>query len=71
MTRDNNDRKDPILPETSILGPQPVFAGQSQSLVTSDQPSTSESMAGTDTREEMLSSDSIWDIPDTPQFRKP
>lgn len=65
MMRDSNDQKDSVLPETPSPGPQPVLPAQSQSSVTSG------SAAETDMKEESLSSGSIWDVPDTPQFRMP
>lgn len=67
MIRDSNDLKDSTLPGTPCLGPQPVYSAQSQSSVAS----ASGSAAETDPTEESLSSGSIWDVPDTPQFRKP
>lgn len=71
IVRNSNDQKDSTLPETPSLSPQPVPSAQSQSSVTSDQLLASGSAAETDTTEESLSSVSIWDVPDTPQFRKP
>ena len=71
MIRDGNHPNDSNLPKTPSLRPQPVFSAQSQSSVTPDQGRTSGSVAETDAKEEPLSSGSIWDIPDTPQIRKP
>ncbi len=68
MTRDSNERKDSTLPQTPSLGLQPDLSAQNQSSATSDQ---SGSLAETETKEESLSSSSIWDVPDTPQSRKP
>ena len=67
MMRDQNDQKDSTLAETPSSGPQPVLTAQGQSSVTSDR---SGAVAETDTKEELLSSSSIWDVPDTPQLRK-
>lgn len=58
----SHDQKDSTVIETPSLDPQPA---QSLSSVTPG------SAAEIDKREESLPSDSIWDIPDTPQFRKP
>ena len=72
MTRDGTDQSALTL-QTPGLGPQdpqPALSAQSQSSVNSDQPSTPESVAEIDTKEESLSSGSIWDVPDTPQIRK-
>lgn len=63
----SNDRKDSTVTETPSLDPQPDLPAQSLSSSV-----TPGSAAETDKREEELpSSGSIWDIPDTPQFRKP
>ena len=73
MTQDNSDRKDPALPSPSLglQGPQSTLSAPGQSSVNPDQPWTSASPAEVvDTKEESLSSDSIWEIPDTPQFQK-
>ena len=59
MIRESNDGKDWTQPEA------PALSAPSQSSVTSG------SVAETDEGRESLSSDSIWDIPDTPQLRKP
>lgn len=65
MQGGNNDRKDSTPIETPSLDPHPTLPAQSQSSVIPG------SEAGTDTKEESLSSGSIWDVPDTPHFRKP
>ena len=72
MTQESNGQKDSTLltPSLSPQRPQPVPSAQSQSSVGSDQPWTSESATDVDTREDSLSSGSIWDVPDTPQLRK-
>ena len=66
------DQKDSTLQTASLdpQDPQPVLPPRSQSSVDSDRPWTPESTAETDTKAESLSSDSIWDVPDTPQVRK-
>ena len=59
--------------QTSSLdsqGPQATFPAPSRPLVNSDQSRTSGYAEGIDTKEESLSSGSIWDVPDTPQSRK-
>ena len=69
-TRESTDQKDSTL---QSAGPEPqssVLPPRSQSSVDSDRPWTPESAAETDTKAESLSSDSIWDVPDTPQVRK-
>lgn len=68
LMRDSKDQMHSTPPETPSLGPWPIISAQSQSSATSDQ---SGSVAETDMKEDSLSSDSIWDVPDTPQFRKP
>lgn len=72
MTRESNGHKDSTWQTQSLdpQGPQSVPSAQSESSVGSDQPWTSESAADVDTREDSLSSGSIWDVPDTPQLRK-
>ena len=72
-TLESNDQKDSTL-QMAGLGPedpQPALPAQIQSAVHSDLPWTPESSAETDTKEESISADSIWDVTDTPQFRKP
>ena len=64
MMRDSSDQKTSTLAETPSSVPQPILPAQSQSSVTSD------SAAEIDAKEDSLSSGSIWDVPDTPQFRK-
>lgn len=70
MRNDNDDQKDSTLRESPSLGPQPVLSAQNQLSLTSDRPRTDGSTTKTDTKEDSLSSGSIWDVPDTPQFRK-
>lgn len=65
MMQGSNDRKDSTLIETPSRDPQPILPAPSQSSVMSG------SAGERDTKEESLSSGSIWDVPDTPQFRKP
>ena len=72
-TRQLNDQRTSTLQTTASLDPQdpqPVLPPRSQSSVDSDRPWTPESAAETDTKAESLSSDSIWDVPDTPPVRK-
>ena len=71
-TREFKGQKDSTLQTASLdpQDPQPVLPPRSQSSVDSDRPWTPESAAETDTKAESLSSDSIWDVPDTPQMRK-
>ena len=71
-TREFKGQKDSTLQTASLdpQDPQPVLPPRSQSSVDSDRPWTPESAAETDTKAESLSSDSIWDVPDTPQIRK-
>lgn len=69
--RDSTDQKDSAMPEALSLGPQPILPAQNQSSVASGQEWSSGSAAETDTKEESPSCGSIWDIPDTPQSRKP
>ena len=69
MTRTSYDQKDSTL-QTPSLGRQPVSSIQSQSPKNSDQSWTSESATVIEMEEGSPSSDSIWDVPDTPQFRK-
>lgn len=68
IMRDTNDQNHSAAPETPTLAPQPVFLAQSQAL---DQPWTSGPAVETNSKGESLPSGSIWDVPDTPQFRKP
>lgn len=68
LLRDSNDQNS-TQHDTPSLSPQPVLSAQSQALINADQTRTSENAAGTN--EESLSSGSIWDVPDTPQIRKP
>ncbi|CAD6570508.1 MAG: hypothetical protein ASARMPREDX12_003656 [Alectoria sarmentosa] len=70
IMRDSSDQNHSNLPETPSLGPQPVLSAQSQAM-TSDQPWNSRTAAEINTKEESVSSGSIWDVPDTPQVRKP
>ena len=71
IVRDSIDQKDSALPETPNLSPQPVPSALNQSSVSSDQRLAFGTAAETDLKEGPLSSASIWDVPDTPQFRKP
>ena len=71
LMRDGDDQNHSAQPDTPSLNPQPVLLAQSQALMTPDQTRSSEIAAGTKTNEERLSSGSIWDVPDTPQFPKP
>lgn len=66
MTQDGNGQ---TLSEMRTPGQQPVLSAPGQSAVTSASGPTAE----TDTKEESdsQSSGSIWDVPDTPQPRKP
>ncbi len=72
ILRDSNDQRDsnPQSPSLASQGPQPVLTAPNQPSVNSDHSRTSGSAADFVTKEESLSSDSIWEIPDTPQFRK-
>ena len=71
-TQEGNDQKVFVLQTLSLdsQDPPPVLPPESQSSMDSDRPWTSESAVESDTKEESLSSDSIWDVPDTPQLRK-
>ena len=63
----NSDQKDSTVTETPSLDPQPILPAQSLSSSV-----TPGSATEIDKKEEsLLHSGSIWDIPDTPQFRKP
>ena len=66
MTQDSNGQ---TLSETRPPSQQPILSAPGQSAVTSASTSTAE----TNTNEESTSQsfDSIWDVPDTPQPRKP
>ena len=73
MMRSSNDPTPSALPKigSDPQGPPPVPSASIPSSVDSDQPWTSSaSAAETDTKKESLSSDSIWDVPDTPQARQ-
>ena len=69
---DNTGRRDSNLqtPSLDLQSPGATLSAPSQPLVNSDQSETSNYPEEIDTKEESLSSGSIWDVPDTPESRK-